>query len=235
MILENDMKVGENFFLDKNVLVTGSGRGIGRAIALEFARLGANVVVNFFRNRAPAQQTVDEINEMGRKAWLVKANIGEIHEIKYLFSEIEQHAGGIDFLICNAASGYNRPALQQKPKGWDWTMNINARSLLFAAQRAVPLMENRGGGHIVSISSPGSTSARMPTSDASAPRSDWSVSSNLTTASAPLGTGAPVIILTAVPGSTLVREIEPATTVSITRRTRGDFWLAPRVSAALTA
>lgn len=150
------MKVGENFFLDKNVLVTGSGRGIGRAIALEFARLGANVVVNFFRNRAPAQQTVDEINEMGRKAWLVKANIGEIHEIKYLFSEIEQHAGGIDFLICNAASGYNRPALQQKPKGWDWTMNINARSVLFTAQHAVPMMEKRGGGAIVSISSPGS-------------------------------------------------------------------------------
>jgi len=59
-------------------------------------------------------------------------------------------------LISNAASGYIRPALQQKAKGWDWTMNINARALLFAAQRAVPLMEPRGGGHIVSISSPGS-------------------------------------------------------------------------------
>ncbi|GAF82520.1 unnamed protein product, partial [marine sediment metagenome] len=50
----------------------------------------------------------------------------------------------------------NRPVLQQKPKGWDWTMNINARALLFATQRAVPLMEKRGGGSIVSISSPGS-------------------------------------------------------------------------------
>ncbi|MEJ2267246.1 MAG: SDR family oxidoreductase, partial [Anaerolineales bacterium] len=53
-------------------------------------------------------------------------------------------------------SGYNRPAMEQKPKGWEWTMNINARALLFAAQRAVPLMEKRGGGAIVGISSPGS-------------------------------------------------------------------------------
>ena len=150
------MNAENNFFLNKNVLVTGSGRGIGRAIALEFACLGANVVVNFFRNRTPAQQTVDEIHEMGRKAWLVKANIGEIQEIKNLFSEVEQQAGGIDFLICNAASGYNRPAMQQKPRGWDWTMNINARSVLFTAQHAVPMMEKRGRGAIVSISSPGS-------------------------------------------------------------------------------
>ncbi len=144
-------------FRDKNVLVTGSGRGIGRAIALEFASLGANLVVNFFRNRAPAEQTVAEIQQMGRQACLVKANVGDVQEIKRLFEQIQQQIGGIDILICNAASGYNRPAMQQKPKGWDWTMNINARSVLFASQYAVPMMEKRGGGSIVSISSPGSS------------------------------------------------------------------------------
>jgi enoyl-[acyl-carrier protein] reductase III len=144
-------------FLDKNVLVTGSGRGIGRAIALNFAQQGANVIVNFFRNRAPAQETVEEIQQMGRQAWLVKANMGEINEIEELFQQVEQQAGGLDVLICNAASGYNRPVMQQKPKGWNWTMNINARSVLFAAQQAVPIMERRGGGSIVNISSPGSS------------------------------------------------------------------------------
>ncbi len=69
---------------------------------------------------------------------------------------MEQSFGGLDYFISNAASGYNRPALQQKPKGWDWTMNINARSLLFASQRAVPLMEKTRRGAIVAISSPGS-------------------------------------------------------------------------------
>jgi enoyl-[acyl-carrier protein] reductase III len=143
-------------FREKIVLVTGSGRGIGRAIAQHFARLGADVVVNFFRNRAPAEKTVAEIRSLGRRAWLVKANIGEIAEIERLFGVIEKETGGLDFLVCNAASGYNRPVMEQKPKGWDWAMNINARSALFAAQRAAPLMEKRGGGAIVNISSPGS-------------------------------------------------------------------------------
>jgi enoyl-[acyl-carrier protein] reductase III len=143
-------------FLDKIVLVTGSGRGIGRAIALHFASLGADVVVNFFRNRPPAEQTARDVEALGRRALLVKADIGDLEQLERLFQETVQAFGGLDILIHNAASGYNRPVLEQKPKGWDWTMNINARSLLFAAQQAVPLMEARGGGHIVSISSPGS-------------------------------------------------------------------------------
>ena len=146
----------EQPFEGKIALVTGSGRGIGRAIALHFARKGANLVVNFFRNRAPAQETADCIQALGRRAVLVKADVGTIEGIDHLFGEVEQQFGGLDILVSNAASGYNRPALAQKPKGWDWTMNINARALLFAAQRAVPLMERRGGGFIVSISSPGS-------------------------------------------------------------------------------
>ena len=144
-------------FGGKNALVTGSGRGIGRAIALHFARQGACVAVNFFRNRAPAQATVDEIQGMDRQALLVRADVGTIQGIDRLFETIEGEWGGLDFLVCNAASGYNRPVMEQKPKGWDWTMNINARSLLFSAQRAAPLMERRGGGVIVSLSSPGSS------------------------------------------------------------------------------
>jgi len=147
----------QQIYKGKIALVTGSGRGIGHAIALHLARLGADIVVNFFRNRKPAQETADEIQEMGSKAWLVKADIGKMDDLNRLFDEVEHQAGGLDFLICNAASGYNRSAMAQRPKGWDWTMNINARSALFAAQRAVPLMENRGGGAIVNITSPGSS------------------------------------------------------------------------------
>ena len=143
-------------FENKLVMVTGSGRGIGRAIALYFASNGADVVVNFFRNRGPAEDTARAIREAGRKALLVKADVGDMDDLKRLFDETGEAFGYLDILIHNAASGYNRPAMDQKPRGWDWTMNINARSLLFGAQRAVPMMESRGGGHIVSISSPGS-------------------------------------------------------------------------------
>ncbi len=140
----------------KIAAVTGSGRGIGRAIALYLAELGADIVVNFFRNRTPAQETVEKIVQMGRRAWLVKADIGDEKGLAQLFDTIENQAGGVDFLINNAASGYNRPVMQQRFKGWDWTMNINARAALFAAQRSAPIMKARGGGAIVNISSPGS-------------------------------------------------------------------------------
>ncbi len=143
--------------LNKTVLITGSGRGIGKAIALHFAQNSADVVINFFRNRAPAEETAREVEALGRRALLVKADIGDLDDLNRLFDETGKTFGGLDFYIHNAASGYNRPAMEQKVKGWDWTMNINARSLLFGAQKAVPLMEKRGGGAIVSITSAGST------------------------------------------------------------------------------
>lgn len=146
----------DQIFKGKIVLVTGSGRGLGRSIALHFACHGADVAVNYFRNRPSAEETAAEIQALGRRALLVKADVGTDAGLDRLFSAVEIEFGGLDYLISNAASGYNRPALEQKPKGWDWTMNINARALLFAAQRAVPLMEKRGGGVIVSLSSPGS-------------------------------------------------------------------------------
>lgn len=143
-------------FENKVAVITGSGRGIGREIALHLAQRGADVVVNFFRNRAPAEDTAAAIEQLGRKALVVKADVGEPDGIEALIGETEKAFGGLDILICNAASGYNRPVMEQKIKGWDWTLNINARSVLFLSQKAAPLMEKRGGGYIVSISSLGS-------------------------------------------------------------------------------
>jgi enoyl-[acyl-carrier protein] reductase III len=142
-------------FQDRIALVTGSSRGIGRAIALHLACLGADVVINFHRNEAPARQVAAEIQALGQRALVVKANLSKPEEIDLLFDAIQTQFGGLDIFVSNAASGFNRPALEQKITGWDWTMNVNARAFLFAAQRAVPLMEKRGGGTIVAISSPG--------------------------------------------------------------------------------
>jgi enoyl-[acyl-carrier protein] reductase III len=140
----------------KIALVTGGSRGIGRAIALRLAEEGADVVINFFRNRKPAEETKEMIEKMGRKCHIVKANVGDLDKIKGLFDEIREVMGGLDILISNAASGVQVPAMEVEEKHWDWTLNINAKALLFLAQQAVPMMEQRGGGAIVSMSSLGS-------------------------------------------------------------------------------
>lgn len=143
-------------FEGKVALVTGSGRGIGRAIALELARNGADLVVNFFRNRKPAEETAAAIRAMGRKALVIKANVGDLDRLAELFAAVQAEFGGLDILVNNAASGVNRPIVELKARAWDWSMNINARAALFGAQFALPLMQARGGGRIVSITSIGS-------------------------------------------------------------------------------
>ncbi len=141
-------------FTGKTALVTGSGRGIGRAIALKLAELGADVAVNYVHNQEPAEEVAAQIRALGRQVLVVRANVGKEDGLKTLFGQIGDRFGKLDFFISNAASGFNRPALQQKESGWDHTLNVNARGFLFAAQLAVPLMPPEGG-KIVAITSPG--------------------------------------------------------------------------------
>lgn len=138
----------------KIALVTGGSRGIGRAISLKLASEGADIIVNFFRRRSTAEETSREIEAKGVKACAIKANVGEPEEVDRMFHEIEKQFGRLDILINNAASGVARSALDLDTRGWDWTMNINARAFLLCAQRAAKLMTN--GGKMVTISSLGS-------------------------------------------------------------------------------
>ena len=138
-------------------LVTGGSRGIGRAIALRLAADGADVIINYLRKKSAAEQTVQDIHEKGVAAHAIKANLAEPEKIDAMFSEIESRFGRLDILVNNAASGVARTALDLDDRGWDWTMNINARAFLLCVRRAVPLMKN--GGKMVAISSLGSRMA----------------------------------------------------------------------------
>jgi enoyl-[acyl-carrier protein] reductase III len=142
-------------FEGKVALVTGSGRGIGKVIVRRFASEGANVVINYFRNREAAEATAEEITALGRAVHLVRADLGKPEDVERVVGSTVEALGGLDILVHNAASGYNRPVMEQRVKGWDWTLNINARAALFLAQRAAPVMEARGGGAMVNISSLG--------------------------------------------------------------------------------
>jgi enoyl-[acyl-carrier protein] reductase III len=140
---------------NKIALVTGSGRGIGKAIALRLASQGADLVISFHRNQQPAEEAAQQIRDMGRRALVVKANVSKVEDIDLLFDTVRSEMGGLDIYINNAASGFNRPVMEQKLTGWDWTMNVNARAFLFAVKRAAPMMIERGGGSIVAVSSSG--------------------------------------------------------------------------------
>jgi enoyl-[acyl-carrier protein] reductase III len=139
----------------KLALVTGSGRGIGRAIALKLASQGADIVVDFFRHRESAEQTARDIEALGVKAEVIRANVGDAAKIDELFDMIGNKFGRLDILINNAASGVGRPLADIDVKAWEWTMDINVRACLLCAQKAAKLMEGRGG-KIVSMSSLGS-------------------------------------------------------------------------------
>lgn len=148
--------MGEAETAGRVALITGSSRGIGRAIALRLARAGYDIVVNYFRNRSAAEETVAAIEALDRRAIAVKAHVGDEAKIAQLFAATCAEFGGLDVLVCNAASGFLRPAMQQQARGWQWTLDVNARSMLLCAQQAAPLMAARGGGAIVGISSLGS-------------------------------------------------------------------------------
>jgi len=139
----------------KLALVTGSGRGIGKAIALKLASQGADIIVNFFRHREAAEETAKDIEALGVKASVIKANVGNPAKLDEMFDTISHDFGHLDILINNAASGVGRPVMDVNIKAWEWTMDINAKAALLCAQRATKLMEGRGG-KIVSISSLGS-------------------------------------------------------------------------------
>ncbi len=149
--------MSDQFLAEKVALITGGSRGIGRAIALKLAAHGANIVINYARKTAAAETTVAEIEALGSRAIAIKANLADADKISAMFDRIETEFGRCDILVGNAASGIPRPILTTTDKHWDWTMDINARSILRCARRAVPLMEARGWGRIIAISSQGST------------------------------------------------------------------------------
>jgi len=142
-------------FEGKVALVTGSSRGIGREIALRLAREGADIIVNYFRRREAAEETARDIEKLGVKAAVIRANVGEPERLGEMFDAISERFGRLDIFVSNAASGLPRSGFDLDEKVWGWTMDINARAFLLGAQRAAKLMEGRGG-KIVAISSLGS-------------------------------------------------------------------------------
>lgn len=136
-------------------LVTGGGRGIGRAISLNLARRGANLVVCYLRNRQAAEETCRLAEDEAVKTVAIRANVGDEHRLNALFDEIEETFGRLDLFVSNAATGVIRDLEGLDSKAWSWTMDANARALFLASKRAAPLMGP--GSSIVALSSQGAS------------------------------------------------------------------------------
>ena len=135
----------------ESVLVTGGSRGIGRAIALRFAQLGAaRVAIGYLRNDRAAEETAEELRKLGAEPVLVRGNVAGERVLEQV-----RELGPLDALVHNAATGVVRPALEAETKHWDWTLAANARALLSLARVAAPSMP--AGASIVAISSLGSS------------------------------------------------------------------------------
>lgn len=134
-----------------SVLVTGGSRGIGKAIALRFASLGASrVAIGFMRGDTPAEETSSELAKLGAKPMLVRGNVSS----QRIADEVTT-LGPLDVLVHAAATGVIRPALETDDKHWDWTISANARALLSLTRAAAPSMP--AGASIIGISSLGSS------------------------------------------------------------------------------
>jgi enoyl-[acyl-carrier protein] reductase III len=141
----------------KVALITGGSRGIGRAIACRLAESGADVVVNYVRHKKDAVETAEEIEKLGRRCLLVKANVAHSDDVREMFATIAEGFGHLDILVSNAASGVLKPALELTERHWNWAMDINARALLTLVQEGLSLMGR--GSRIIAVSSLGSVRA----------------------------------------------------------------------------
>lgn len=141
---------------NKVALITGASRGIGRAIALKLAGLGADIVLNYVRNEEAADATAREIRARGVKVTPFQANVGDEKDLTALVEHSQQVMGGVDILIHSAAMGAFKPVHKLRANQWDLSMDINAKALLLLTGKVLPSMEKRGGGIIIGLSSLGS-------------------------------------------------------------------------------
>jgi enoyl-[acyl-carrier protein] reductase III len=138
-------------------LVTGSSRGIGRACAVRLAEAGADVVVNYLTSQAAATEVAGEIEALGRRAIVVKADVGEEDDVRAMMEFLGENVGQLDIIVSNAATGGFRPLLKANLGHFEAAMRTNAMALVYLVQAGLPLLKkSRCRAKVVAISSHGS-------------------------------------------------------------------------------
>ncbi len=144
----------------KNALVTGASKGVGRGIALGLAKDGWNIGVNYFQDQPGAESTAEGIRELGRQAWVLRADVGYSDQVQAMFKAFFEHAGRLDLLVNNAGVQTWESLLNLKEEDWDRTIRTNLKGAFLCMQQAARLMKETGG-RIVNIGS-GANKAPFP-------------------------------------------------------------------------
>jgi len=137
----------------KVALVTGGSRSIGRAIALAFAREGANVAVNYVRNTAAAESAAREVEALGRRALAVKADTSQRAQVHAMVEEVTGRLGPIDVVVNNAGVQKRVFFLDLEEADWDWMLGVNLKGCFLVGQAVAARMKERGKGRIINVAS----------------------------------------------------------------------------------
>src|SRR5690242_12010366 len=137
----------------KVALVTGASRGIGQEIALELAREGAKVALNYQSSDARAQGVADEIAKLGGTCLLAKANVADPNEARAMVKRVAEHFGRLDVLVNNAGITRDKSLRKMTDEDWLEVVQTNLNAVFFCTSAAMPIMIEQNYGRIVNIGS----------------------------------------------------------------------------------
>lgn len=148
-------KINSKELSGKTALITGGSQGLGFVLAKDLASRGTNIIFNYMRSHDKARMAEEIINQYGVECLKIQCNLNNPISIEKMFKKIQTNFPSLDILINNAASGIQKPLLEQSEKDWDWTLNINTRAPWLCSKNAIHMMKS--GGTIINITSLGSS------------------------------------------------------------------------------
>ncbi|RDW17868.1 3-oxoacyl-[acyl-carrier-protein] reductase [Oceanobacillus chungangensis] len=137
----------------KSALITGASRGIGRAIALELAKNGVNLVINYAGNEAKAQAVVEEVEQLGVKAFKVQADVANETEVKAMIKEAISQFGSLDILVNNAGITRDNLLMRMKEEEFDQVINTNLKGAFICSKAVTRQMMKQKAGRIINVAS----------------------------------------------------------------------------------